>query len=151
MQFFFRGWPRKGFYFRPTLPDRTKPHTRMPSSPSRRMPRPHCLLTFAIHFEVPHVYGVVIEFSLAGVCRGWCIWHERIVGYQGCSIGGGWYEIALSLPFFRFLPSCACQIWKKSVLNALTYCLCFPWNSSRSAFGWPTTFSTRTLRFSIGP
>lgn len=40
------------------------------------------------------MHGVVIEFSLAGDCRGWCIWQEGIVGYQGCSVGLGWHEFA---------------------------------------------------------
>ena len=46
--------------------------------------------------------GLVIEFSLVGVRRGWCIWQEGTIGYQGCSIGLGRYEIAqmpLEMPF----------------------------------------------------
>jgi hypothetical protein len=69
-------------------------HGGPPSRPSWQLTRPHCLLTFLDHSEVPRVYGVVIGFSWAGDCQGWCIWQKGIVGDQGCSIGLGWHPIA---------------------------------------------------------
>jgi hypothetical protein len=52
-----------------SLPDRTKTNAWTPSRPSWRTPRHHCFLPFRVHSEVPHVHGVVIDFSLAGDCR----------------------------------------------------------------------------------
>jgi hypothetical protein len=55
---------------------------------------------------MPHLDGGVIEFS--GDCWRWCIRHEGVVGYQGCSIGLCWYEITqyvISDSIFHYFPT----------------------------------------------